>query len=451
MAASASSRERVLASLRELGPSSPGTLMSRLGLSQPTVYRAAQGQAERILSFGGKRNRTLAAVRIVRGLSDRTPVFTVSPEGEVEPVGDIIALYPNAFALVVDDPDATPRLYPGLPSFLNDARPRGYLGAMFARKYPELKFPPRAEDWNFDHILEAIARRGEDLCGNVLVGTESFERLQALHNRTPELVNPEDPAAKYLQYADEATNGSLRGSALAGDTPKFGAILGTSTQDARHVLVKFTAQGEGFTARRQRDLLVCEAIALDVLHEHGFDVAQARVIEGGERLFLEVVRFDRVGLRGRKRLLSLAALDAGRTTNARSTWPISATMLEHEGRISDDDLTRIRELECFARLIANDDRTPDNLSFLWRRGDPMASLAPAYDMCPTLYAPNAKGENEHRVFTFPTFDPSLVQAWRTMQPAALRFWESVLEDARVSAEFKAIAEANRKVLQQKGL
>jgi hypothetical protein len=451
MAASPTSRSRVLSALKELGPSSPGTLMAQLVLSQPTVYRAAQSQSEQILSFGGKRNRKLAAIRNVRGLNSKTPVFTVSQEGEVEPVGDVIALYPHAFALVVDDPEATPRLYPGLPSFLNDARPRGFLGAAFARKHPELKFPPRAEDWNADHVLEVIARRGEDLSGNVLVGSESFERLQVLHHTPPELVSPDEPAARYEQYAEEAMKGNPRGTALAGDQPKFGAILGTAPPDARHVMVKFSPLGNGFAARRGRDLLICEALTLEALKEFGLDTAEARVIDGGDRLFLELTRFDRVGLRGRKRLLSLAALDAGRTTNARTTWPITATMLEHEGRISDDDLSRIRELECFARMIGNEDRTPDNLSFLWRRGDPMASLAPAYDMVPTLYAPNANGEDTHREFTMPTFDPSLMHAWRTMQPAALRFWERVLEDARISPEFKVIAAWNRKVLQQKGL
>ncbi|MGZ6360016.1 MAG: type II toxin-antitoxin system HipA family toxin YjjJ, partial [Bdellovibrionota bacterium] len=162
--------------------------MSLLGLSQPTLYRAAKALPDKVITLGAPRNRKVAALRPIRGLpSPRTPLFTVSPQGEVEPVGDILALEPSSFVLLAEGASSTPRLYSGLPFFVSDVRPRGFLGSAFARSHPDLNLPPLPEDWSNDQILSAMARRGEDLAGNVLVGAESFERFQRLQQETPEL------------------------------------------------------------------------------------------------------------------------------------------------------------------------------------------------------------------------------------------------------------------------
>src|SRR5690606_15556271 len=95
------------------------------------------------------------------------------------------------------------------------------------------------------------------------------------------------------------------GSSAGGERPKFGAFV-----DGRHVLVKFAARGTtgDVAARRWCDLLVLEALALDVIASRGIPAARAQIIETDSHTFLEVERFDRVGLRGRRAVLSLAAL-----------------------------------------------------------------------------------------------------------------------------------------------
>ncbi|MGZ3655489.1 MAG: type II toxin-antitoxin system HipA family toxin YjjJ [Bdellovibrionota bacterium] len=435
-----SSPAKLLSSLQELGPQSPGALMSLLGLSQPTLYRAAKALPDKVITLGAPRNRKVAALRPIRGLpSPRTPLFTVSPQGEVEPVGDILALEPSSFVLLAEGASSTPRLYSGLPFFVSDVRPRGFLGSAFARSHPDLNLPPLPEDWSNDQILSAMARRGEDLAGNVLVGAESFERFQRLQQETPELIDAQNPTPAYMSLAKDAESGNFGGSCLGGSYPKFGAALSMGAGGARRVLVKFSPLGDSFAAKRWRDLLVCESLALETLRSHGFETAENRILISEGRTFLELTRFDRMGLHGRKRVLSLLALDAGRVARTES-WPAFATMLARDGTITSEDLRKILRLECFGRLIANNDRGPDNISFLWRRGDPTASLAPIYDMLPMQFAPTAAGTDPNQEFTAPTYGPNLIRAWKDTLPIARHFWNTVQVDSRISPEFRAIAE-----------
>ena len=116
--------------------------------------------------------------------------------------------------------------------------------------------PPRVADWSDEHVIVALARRGEDLPGNLIVGDESLERWYA-----HEPVNTS--RGNYPAMAEAATLGDIRGSSTGGERPKFSAFV-----DNRHVLVKFVGHG-GPVAERWRNLLVMEKIALDVLNDAG--------------------------------------------------------------------------------------------------------------------------------------------------------------------------------------
>jgi hypothetical protein len=79
------------------------------------------------------------------------------------------------------------------------------------------------------------------------------------------------------------------------------------------------------------DLLVAEHLALELLAAHGYAAARSAIVTGGERVFLEVERFDRVGAHGRVGYVSLRALDAdfgaaptswsGSLTAVAARWP----------------------------------------------------------------------------------------------------------------------------------
>ena len=129
------SHQQLLAVLRSDGPLSPATLMSRLNMSQSTLFRAAQTQSENIIALGAPRNRKLAALRVARDLGSNVPVFLISPDGELVSIGEIITLYPSTF-LLMDSKPSRPQLYPGLPFFLDDTRPQGFSEEPSAKGIP---------------------------------------------------------------------------------------------------------------------------------------------------------------------------------------------------------------------------------------------------------------------------------------------------------------------------
>jgi hypothetical protein len=81
-------------------------------------------------------------------------------------------------------------------------------------------------------------------------------------------------------------------------------------------LVKFTAPDDNPVSARWRDLLLTEHLALETLRAAEIPAAVSRVVDEGPQRFLELQRFDRLGLRGRRALVSLASLDGEFVGNA---------------------------------------------------------------------------------------------------------------------------------------
>jgi hypothetical protein len=79
----------------------------------------------------------------------------------------------------------------------------------------------------------------------------------------------------------------------------------------RHVLVKFSPPVETEVGQRWSDLLIAEHLALETLSAAGISSAMSRIFRFETRTYLEVDRFDRVGLTGRVGVTSLSAIDTG--------------------------------------------------------------------------------------------------------------------------------------------
>ena len=140
-------------------------------------------------------------------------------------------------------------------------------------------------------------------------------------------------------------------------------------------------------ARRWRDLLICEALALHTLADAGISAAHTELIEAEGRVFLESRRFDRTP-QGRVGMVSLEVYDRqyiGQGTN----WVDTARRSDRAGpeRLRAADVSTLYLLDAFGALIANTDRHHGNISLLLR--EHRWQLAPAYDMLPMLYAPVA--------------------------------------------------------------
>lgn len=397
-------------------------LQRRLGVSPATMMRLAKAAGPDVVRLGRARATQYGWLQVWPGLeSARFPLVRVSPAGEAQVVGELLTLAANESAWMPDG-----HVQRGLPIELADNRPTGFLGRHFAVRFPELRLPDRLDAWSDHHILLALIRRGEDLPGNLIVGDESFARWQAL----PLVAHTRDD---YPALAEASIAGHPPGSSAGGERPKFGAFV-----DGRHVLVKFAARG-GETdrvARRWCDLLVMEWIALQVIASRGIAASEASLIESSSHVCLESVRFDRVGARGRRAVLSLAAVH----DDLSDSWSRAAVRLEAAGRLTREDATRLRWLDAFGALIANTDRHQFNVLFF--ADEDRLALAPAFDPVSMFYAPGLDGRVTAAAWTPPMATADTLDVWADARAAAREFWQRVNDEDRVMADLRVSAQAN---------
>ncbi|MCB1093076.1 MAG: HipA domain-containing protein, partial [Verrucomicrobiae bacterium] len=267
-----------------------------------------------------------------------------------------------------------------------------------------LPVPEDPREWSDDHILYYLQAAGEDLPGNLVVGDACLQRALTSdsHTRTRNVVEESNRESLYPVLATEATNADV-GSSAGGEQPKFLATLlpeaggggetsisignRSAASARRDVIVKFSPPREQTAGARWADLLACEWIAHQVLAEQGLAREGARLLDAGNRRFLEVPRFDRTSRGGRLGTVSLSALhpEADSYGIARA-WERSSLALEESGLIDTTTRRTIQQLHAFADLIGNTDRHCGNLSF-WLTSDLPFALAPVYDMLPMHWAP----------------------------------------------------------------
>jgi hypothetical protein len=401
-------------------------LRQRLDVSPATLMRAVRDEGTNIIPIGRGRATRYGWRHTWPALdASRFPMFRVLETGAVRSEGELFTL---AARQTVWMPGGT--VSGGLPLELADARPSGFLGRHFAAVHADLRLPARLMEWSDHHILLAMSRRGEDLPGSLIVGDESFARWQALD--TPVTVRGD-----YPRLAEATITGHPPGSSAGGERPKFGVFV-----DGHHRLVKFAARGGAgdVVARRWCDLLVLEALALSVVSARGVTAAGTRMIDGDSHYFLESERFDRVGLRGRVAVLSLAAVQ----DDPADPWARAAVLLRDTGRLSREDSRRLQWLDAFGALIANTDRHPYNVIFF--SDGAKLRLAPAFDQIPMLYAPTADGQVPARTFALPHATADTLEVWDDARAAAREFWQRASDDVRVADDVRMIAATNARSL-----
>ncbi|WP_212645188.1 type II toxin-antitoxin system HipA family toxin YjjJ [Delftia sp. PE138] len=436
---------QILAALRRQGGAlAARELQQMLGVSQPTVSRALaplirSGQVRKV---GAARTQRYVLPRQVTGVGAEVAIMRVDTEGHASPFGRMIALHGGGFW--VDEADGLSEQHDGLPWFLDDMRPQGFIGRTFAHSHPELQLGGDPRQWGEDDVLRALARFGEDLPGNLIVGEAAFERFHTLPARALRAESP----AEYSRLAMQAMQGTHPGSSAGGEQPKF-----CCTTAGRSVIVKFSPAGDAPAEQRIRDLLVCEHLALQTLAEDGLPAARTRLFIDGGRAFLESERFDRSQPEpgcapppdrnpGRIGMVSLQVLNAqyvGEVDN----WAATASRLAARGLITETDARSLRLLEAYGQLIANTDRHYGNISFVLPQPQGDWALSPTYDMLPMLYMP-INGEIVERDFSAqpPRPTAATLAEWPCAQALARRFWRAVAQDARISGEFRSIAESN---------
>lgn len=431
-----------LLSLLSTGVYSSPEIQQRFRLSQPTVSRLLAQLGDRVIAIGSARARRYTRIRDVRGLGGEFPVFKIDAEGNAHQIGTLYAVAQDHF--LWSPLNAREQLFRSLPWFIADLHPEGFVGRAFVRQlHLELGLPPRSLDWNEDHVLSALARRGEDTMGDLVIGRESIERYFRMARELPAPIREQAIADTYPMFAQEAMDGQPVGSSAGGEQPKFTAIVERSGA-VRNVLVKFSPPVSSIEGRRWADLLICEHHALEVVKSSGISAAQSTIIEAGGRVFLEVVRFDRTGLMGRLPIISLRAID-NEFYGFQDNWINAANRMAKDGRLSAQDSASLKWLSVFGSLIGNNDQHFGNVSLIMLDGSRLYRLAPAYDVLPMVYRP-VDGAVPSRPLTVPAIVSGAPKEWASALESAGRFWEQTTADIRISEEFRAICSANHAIV-----
>ncbi|MBN8886929.1 MAG: type II toxin-antitoxin system HipA family toxin YjjJ [Rudaea sp.] len=431
--------------LRRRGIVTAAEIARELDVSQAGVSRLVAAAGERIVRIGKARASRYALAHPIARAGSRWPLYRIEARARPEKLGELQALHNDAFLFEPARPlpaflegDFGSGLFPGLPWFLDDQRPQGFLGRAFGRR---IAADIGARDdivlWHSDDIVLGLLRHGEDQAGDLVLGEATLQR--ALRDiQEPRAVFPARQRAKaYPQLADIALRGESIGSSAGGEQPKFTATL-RSDDGYKPVIVKFSDRVTTRAGRRWADLLICEHLAGETLREHGLPAAISDIVEADGRVFLESTRFDRTPELGRRGFVSFAALDAGYYGHGRIDWWRFASELARDGWLNADDAMLLRRLSWFGELIANSDMHLGNAALQLVDARPLP-LAPAYDMLPMTFRPLPSGEVVEREYVVVQPLPEHREDWRIAAEAALAFWRDVADETRISAGFRSIA------------
>ena len=413
------------------GPLAAQQIMAKAGISQPTLSRAISALEHEVIRIRDARVIHYALRDTLRGLPE-IPVYRVGMDGKIKHLGMLIPVRDQGFVMVENE--GTSLHSEGLPWWLLDMRPQGFMGRAYATRHAQqLGLPASIAEWSDTHSLRALLAHGHDAVGNLLLGDLARERF--VNAPEPVAISLINKGEEYARLANEVANTGESWSSAAGEQPKFAAYSETPHGE-RHQIVKFTLPDENPITERWRDLLLAEHHALQTLGDAGIGAARSDIIDFGGQRFLEVERFDRVGPRGRCGIFSLAAVDAEFTGLGRSPWPVVTAALAAEGHIRNEAHDVASLLYAFGTLIGNTDMHHGNLSFVSSDGRPY-SIAPAYDMLPMGFQPRSGGALTD------TLNPANLHAavapatWLRARGLAAMFVERLGADDRLSDRFAA--------------
>ncbi len=417
-------------------------------VSLPTMHRILKEMDAEVVRVGKAGNTCYYLRRALKGLTGDIPVYAVDAVGNVAQTASLKLLERHgtwldvvAMGWPVDDEFALGVWPEGLPYPLQDMRPQGFLGRLFAqREAKALGVSDNPKEWDDNDVLHVLLQRGDDVSGNLIIGDTALQMWLDAKAQNPSLLTPQALARSYVALAATVAQRGVAGSSAGGEFPKFTAMRSLADAQTPHVIVKFSAADDSSTVQRWSDLLICEHLALQAISAiPGVQSAQSRIIQAQGRTFLEVERFDRHGLFGRSPLCSLDTLEAAILSQTSVDWGHAGELMLAQGWVGPKVPALLRSIWAFGKLVGNTDMHKGNLSFF---PGPQFQLAPVYDMLPMMYAPLAGGELPGGAFGPSLPKPGERAAWLKACPAARSFWLTAAGDSRISLAFRGMCERN---------
>lgn len=422
---------QVLSDLLLHGPQPANLLRQSLGVSQATFSRLVNTH-EHIIKFGRARATRYALIRPIRGIR-RFPLWQIDNAGQAWDFGVLYPAWPYGSCLVVLKNGQT-QWFDGLPWYLTDLRPQGFLGRAWGRRIAQRsELPEDIRLWQEADVLLALSYQAPENLGGWLVGEESYCRWFEASQQP--LLSESMKLRGYMEFSSQALAGDAVGSSAGGEQPKFTCFAQTVKGPAQ-VIVKFTPPVQNENSQRWSDLLHAEALASGILRQSGISAARAEILMSQHQTFLEVTRFDCDGEQGRRGIVSLQAVQC-EFVSAPRYWPIVMAELLTQKVVEPLTLRQTQRIWAFGKLIANSDMHAGNLSFFL--SDFPLTLAPVYDMLPMAFAPNSLGNMRNDPVAV-QIDPQVPGAiWLEMLPVARQFWLALSQNLQVSEAFRQLA------------
>lgn len=428
-----------IAALNRQGLSSAQELAAAMNISQPTLSRTlASLPPSHLYRVGKARASRYGWCREAAGRT-AWPLYYLDEHGETRHAATLVPLsgktwhlQPEEFWPSMTHPLFPNGLYPDWPWFLDDIRPGGFLGRLFARMSAGyLKVPPDPRDWSPEHLLLAVSQFGANLPGAWIFGDEMLEQAS-----NPIALPRYDslPRSFLTERAESVLEGTWPGSSAAGEQPKF--TLDTLRADGTHasLLVKFSGSLSDPVQARWADMLRAEHLANRILAEAGISASKTTLQKEGNRLFLVSERFDRTPSGGRRAWVTLHALNAA-FGDLNRNWAASAGDLQRQGWLSNQDADSLSVLWWFGRLIGNTDMHDGNVSLFFAPDLPLRT-APVYDMCPMALAPRADGTLPESLPSVPHPPPAQKRNFENARSLAKRFSENIQNNPAFSKSFQ---------------
>ena len=425
-------------------------IASELGIHRATVTRQIKQLGNQVLRIGRGPQLRYCLRREIPQMGTHWPIYRVDESGSTSLVGTLSALRGNLWH--VDLASEMPSLvygefkngiFPGLPWFLNDMRPQGFLGRSFAKRVEsEWHFPGNPDDWNHDQVLFSLIRAGSDLPGAFIIGDQGVRDFFERHRQA---IDSSDVITEFPRLVSESIELGVAESSAGGDQQKFTISIQDKNDSLQRQLVKFSPKLESPVGIRWADLLRAEQAASLFLRQLDVIPASSSILSLENRLYLCVDRFDRTPDGGRRAVVSLRSFDAAYYGNGNMPWHEVATLLHRDGWLNDRDAESIRRVHWFGEFIGNTDMHYGNLSFFLEPDRPL-SLTPIYDMLPMRFRPSPQGELPDTSIgpTIPT--PIERESATPAIEAALDYWNSVESDSDFSMGFRSNAAKSVEIL-----
>lgn len=392
-------------------------IAKRTGFSQPTVSRLLRKLP--VIKLGGGRSTVFALTQSMEPIALRE----IDLHGNFIALGELYLQSGDRTLLVNNSSHIS---FDGLPFFLYDALPSGFLGAITLRGIvaDDHLLNTKSDTWTDKQALHYLTHYGYDLPGDFVLGDSMAMKASELTPVTVDRIEYPLIASGINRTPDNA------GSSVGGEQPKFTIFNGE-----HHLIVKYSPliSEENLVAIRHRDLMVCEYLALQALRNTGIRAAKS-TLHYDDRIYLEIERFDREGKHGRRGMASLKMLDA-EYVGQNTTWPAVSKALLLQGVIDKSSHAEVEVAYAFGRYIANTDMHLGNFSF-YLDGVTPSDASPIYDMLPMAFMPK-QAELVERDVSMPRFIDVAPESAQKAQEAALGFWQSVMVHPGISKDFKA--------------